>query len=260
MKPGRRFFFALAMVISATAPGLLWADMTWEEETTTSVILDGTAYPQEAAATRVALKGDAARIDDRDQAGVRYYNFFNETAIFYSQRNHSFLMVHFRDLLSQTQAQDQQVRQSLDERAAQAERLVPASGRLLKAQVEGQRLRFALEGLPFRLEATGETAALLGHPCRKYRGYNGETLYLETWLAEDIAPDQAFRAYSQALARLDRQSYQHQLETQGFPLKTVFTYGPVQTVHEVKSFSAAPIPVTEFLLPDDAQLAVPGTE
>jgi hypothetical protein len=239
------------------APGRLRADLAWTEQAATAVMLDGKAYPQTETFTRVALKGNAAKIEDRDQAGIRYYNFYNSTAVFYSLKSKTFLLVPFRDLLQQARAQEQQVRQDLDNREAVAGRLAFETGRIMKAQVDGQRVRFALKGLPFRLEPTAETKTLLGHSCRKYLGYAGDRNYLELWVAQDLKPGPEFKEYAEAMMKLDPVSYQHLLAVPGIPLLTHFRYGPVETAQEVKSLSTDPLPLEEFLLPAEAQPALP---
>jgi len=242
------------------APGRLQADLAWTEQAATAVMLDGQAYPQTETFTRVALKGNAARIEDRDQAGIRYYNFYNSTAVFYSLKSKTFLLVPFRDLLQQARAQEQQVRQDLDNREAVAGRLAFETGRIMKAQVDGQRVRFALKGLPFRLEPTAETKTLLGHSCRKYLGYAGDRNYLEVWVAEDLKPGPEFKEYAEAMAKLDPIRCQYLTAVPGVPLLAYFHYGPVETIQEVKSVSIAPLPLEEFLLPSDAQPALPSAE
>lgn len=251
--------FLLALLgASAAYPARLWADLAWTEQTATLVVVDGKPSPQGVVQTKISLKGNAAKFEDLSQNGVRYYNFANQSAIFLSLKNKSFLTVRFADLLAQARAQEGQVRQDLDAREAAANRsLNLTSGKITKAQVQGQRKRFALAGQPFRLEETKQTKTLLGHPCRLYRGYAGKDNYLEVWAAEDVKPDPAFRAYAEAFARLDPVGSQHLLSVPGFPLLATFRYGPVQVDWSVQSLSLAPLPLEEFLLPPGARPAMP---
>jgi len=252
------FFLAALLAMGASYPARLWADWSWTEQLTTLVTVDGQPTFQSAVHARVALKGDIAKIEDRDQAGVRYYNFANNNVVFLSLKTKTFMTVPFRGLLEQARAEKAGVRNSLDTAEAAADRnLNLASGRISKAQVQGQRRRFALEGPPFRLEATRETMTRLSHPCRKYRGYAGSDNYLEVWVAEDLKPDPAFRQYAESLVELDPLGSQHLLAAPGFPLQAAFHFGPVEVDWEVQSLSLAPLPVEEFLLPPGAQPALP---
>lgn len=250
-------FGPLGLVLVLFAPAPLFADLAWTEQTVTAVLLDQKAQPQSQTTARIALKGNMAKIEDQEQAGIRYYNFSNSTAVFYSLKTKTFLVAPFRDLLQQARLQEQQVRQDLDQREAAADRLLPESGRVIKAQVQGQRLRFALEGLPFRLEKTAEKKTLLGHPCRKYLGWAGDQNYLEVWVAEDLPLGPEFQHYAAAMKKLAPLSSQHLEVVPGVPLFTRFRYGPVETVQEVKRISTTPLPLEEFLLPSEAQPALP---
>jgi hypothetical protein len=253
-----KFFLAALLVTAASYPARLWADWSWTELLTTAATVDGNPIPLDVVHARVALKGDMAKIEDRDQAGVRYYNFANQNAVFLSLKNKTFMTVPFRDLLEQARAEQAGVRNRLDTAEAAADsNLNLTSARISKAQVQGERRRLALEGLPFRLEATQETQTLVGHPCRRYRGYAGSNNYLELWVAEDLKPDPAFRRYAESQVKLDPLGSQHLLATPGFPLRAVFHYGPVEVDWEVESLSLTPLPLDEFLLPPGVQPALP---
>jgi hypothetical protein len=253
-----KFFLAALLAMGASSPAPARADQAWTEPLTTLVTVDGKPTFQGAVHARVALKGDIAKIEDRDQAGVRYYNFANHHAVFFSLKTKTFMTVPFRDLLEQARAAEAGIRASLDASEAAADRnLNLDSARISKAQIQGQRKRFALQGQPFRLEATRETMTRLGHPCRKYRGYAGSDNYLEVWVAEDVKPDPGFRQYAESLVELDPLGSQHLLAAPGFPLQAAFHFGPVEVDWEVLSLSLANLPLDEFLLPPGAQPALP---
>jgi hypothetical protein len=254
-----RFWLAALLAAAAWYPAPLRADLAWTERLTTLVTVEGKPTFQGAVQTRVALKGDIAKLEDRDQAGIRFYNFANQSAVFLSLKTQTFMTVSFRDLLEQARAQEAGIRKSLDSREAAAIRNSAFdSGKITQAQVVGQRKRFALEGQPFRLEAGRETKTLLGHPCRRYRGYAGTDNYLEVWVAEDLKPDPAFRQYAESMTKADPVGSQHLLAVPGFPLSARLRFGPVEMVWEVQSLSLAPLPVAEFLLPPGAQPALPS--
>ncbi len=249
----------IPVLVFSLVPCAALADMSWTEEVTSELLIEEGVSEKEVLHSSIRLKQGGARIDDVEDGTRSYCNFTNNTCVIYEQSAKLFEVVTTVEMkrrsMKETLEREHAVRRGISPVSVSPGDTAPQDkgDPRMQAEFEAIKERRRIDSQSVRFFATEDYAEIDGRNCRKYLGMASYENYIEAWIAEDIAAEQPFLDYRRLVTACKPPQYRYYAQLPGFPIKLIIRYGPLTVTTLVSDYSEQRVPVSEFLLPEDAR-------
>jgi len=231
--------------------GAARADLSWDQETVTTLKLDGQERTINTSSRSFALKQNVLRLDTPNEPAM-FFNFSNGLVVALSYPDQTFMTVRLSELSALNAAEREKMKSEVAANLAAISAEPAATGGEQAALLQAQQKKFDLWSRPYSVRPTALRATILGHSCRQYEGLLGDEVFQQIWAAEDVALEPGYRnQLAGNLAAFDPQEYAHLPRIPEFPVMVVSHYGPVTVTASVKRTSTVEIPPDAFVIPAD---------